>query len=69
VRDTVISLAPPNSGVLRTWTQEHAIPADDREAFVERAISVLTGLHEGNIGRYRIRPSEFSAWSEQHRSM
>jgi hypothetical protein len=68
VRDTVVSLAPPNSGILRTWTQEHAIPAEDREAFVERAISLLMGLHEGNSGRYRIRPSELSAWSDKHRS-
>lgn len=68
VRDTIVSLAPPSTRLLRTWAEEHGIPANDQEGFVERALSLLIGLHEGNMGRYRIRPAEFNAWNAAHRS-
>jgi hypothetical protein len=45
------------------WAAER-INSADRERFVEIAEAELTGLHEGNFARYRIRPSEFSAWRE-----
>lgn len=38
------------------------IPAADRAKFVEVVESEMLNLHEGNIARYRIRPSEFAAW-------
>lgn len=38
------------------------LPDDDRERFVEVAETQLMSLHEGNIARYRLRPSEFQAW-------
>lgn len=62
VRDTVALLLPPGAGRLRAWAEEHGIPQEDQEGFVERSLSLLLGLHEGNAGRYRIRPSQFSAW-------
>jgi fido (protein-threonine AMPylation protein) len=68
VRDTVISLRPPNAGLLRAWAEEHGVPGDDRDGFVERALSLLVSLHEGNTGRYRIRPSQFSEWMTRFRS-
>lgn len=37
-------------------------PEPDRSRFTEVAEAELLGLHEGNFVRYRIRPSEFSAW-------
>ncbi|WP_420963909.1 Fic family protein [Brucella sp. IR073] len=45
------------------WATER-INSADRERFVEIAEAELTGLHEGNFARYRIRPSEFSGWRE-----
>jgi hypothetical protein len=35
---------------------------EDRSRFIEMAESELAGLHEGNFARFRIRPSEFTAW-------
>lgn len=49
------------------WIQEcakqHAKPAD-QSRFVEVAETELMNLHEGNISRYRLRPSDFFAWRE-----
>jgi Fic family protein len=52
------------------WIQEcakqHAKPAD-QSRFVEVAETELMNLHEGNISRYRLRPSDFFAWRETWR--
>ena len=49
------------------WIQRHAagmVPEADRARFVEVAETELTSLHEGNIARYRLRPSEFADWKQ-----
>jgi Fic family protein/DNA-binding transcriptional ArsR family regulator len=38
------------------------LPEPDRSKFAEVVETELLGLHEGNFVRYRIKPSEFSAW-------
>ncbi len=40
----------------------------DLEQFVSMAIEDLNNLHEGNIGRYRLRISEYRAWQPLQRS-
>ena len=40
-----------------------AIAADERAKFIEVVETELGCLHGGNIARYRLRPSEFEAWS------
>jgi len=35
---------------------------EDHNRFVEVIETQLLSLHEGNIARYRLRPSEFHAW-------
>lgn len=40
------------------------IEAADRTRFIEVVETQLLSLHEGNIARYRLRPSEFHAWRE-----
>jgi hypothetical protein len=35
---------------------------DDRDHFIELVLVELADLHDGNISRFRIRPSEFEAW-------
>jgi Fic family protein len=40
------------------------IPAEDRHRFIEAVETELSGLHEGNIARYRLRPSEFKTWKQ-----
>ena len=39
-----------------------AVPEADRLRFIEVAETELLSLHEGNIARYRLRPSEYAAW-------
>jgi Fic/DOC family len=41
---------------------EKEIPEASRAQFVEVVELELRSLHEGNIARYRLRPSEFAAW-------
>lgn len=43
---------------------QERIEAPDRERFIEVVETQLLSLHEGNIARYRLRPSEFHAWRE-----
>ncbi len=43
------------------------VAADDLEDFIAMAIGELSGLHEGNLARYRLRPSEFRRWRGQRR--
>lgn len=43
---------------------QEQIDAADRERFIEVIDNQLLSLHEGNIARYRLRPSEFHAWQE-----
>ena len=37
-------------------------PVADRKRLIETVETELSGLHEGNIARYRLRPSEYHAW-------
>lgn len=39
-----------------------SIAVEDRDRFIEAVEIELRGLHEGNIARYRLRPSEFDNW-------
>lgn len=40
------------------------LPAEDRARFIEAVENSLGGLHEGNIARFRLRPSEYRKWHE-----
>jgi len=40
------------------------VPAADQARFAELIEIELMGLHEGNIARYRLRPSQYQAWRE-----
>jgi len=41
------------------------VPAEDLRRFTELALTELNGLHEGNIARFRLRPSEFREWTRR----
>ncbi len=43
--------------------RQHLPPADQHR-FVEVTETELMSLHEGNMARYRLRPSEFEAWRQ-----
>lgn len=38
------------------------VPQEDLQRFVTLAVSELANLHEGNIARFRLRPSELAQW-------
>ena len=40
------------------------IPQEDQARFIEIVETEIMSLHEGNIARYRLRPSEYHAWRE-----
>jgi len=44
------------------------VAPEDLEAIVAMAISELSGLHEGNVARYRLRLSELRRWRERQQS-
>ena len=53
------------STLLKRYTQlaqGDEVNAPDRARFVEVAETEAMSLHEGNISRYRLRPSEYDAW-------
>jgi len=43
---------------------EENIPVEERARFIEIVETELSSLHEGNIARYRLRPSEFAVWNK-----
>ena len=55
-------LTPTVEAVTRA-AREH-VPAEQLDDFVRMTINDLVNLHEGNFARFRLRPSEFHAWSE-----
>ncbi len=44
-----------------------ALPEEERARMVEIVELEIMGLHEGNIARYRLRPSQYQAWRERWR--
>jgi Fic family protein len=51
----------PTVEVIREYAKDLASPSD-RQRFCEVALQDLADLHEGNIARYGLRPSEYRAW-------
>lgn len=40
------------------------VPQEDQARFIELVETEMMSLHEGNIARYRLRPSEYQQWHE-----
>ncbi len=52
------------------FIKQHAIedvPQEDRARFIEVVETEAMSLHEGNIARYRLRPSQYQAWKKTWR--
>ena len=41
---------------------EHITSREEGERFIQTVEAELRGLHEGNIARYHVRPSEYESW-------
>ena len=55
------------AGTLIRGRADEVVPQVDRARFVEVAETEIIALHEGNIARYRLRPSEYQAWRDTWR--
>lgn len=47
--------------LVQRYARDH-VPAPDQARLIEVVETQLMSLHEGNMARYRLRPSEFEAW-------
>jgi len=65
VRDVVLGLVTSKvaSSYISKFAQEH-VAVQDQARFMEVVETEVMSLHEGNIARYRIRPSEYHIWRE-----
>ena len=48
---------------IRRRTSEN-VPQEDQARFIEVVETAVMNLHEGNIARYRLRPSQYQRWKE-----
>ena len=69
VRDLVVGRHAPRTELLRTWAEEQGIATDDVDAFTTRALTLVLGLHPGNLHRYRLRESDYEAWKDLHSTL
>jgi len=56
-----------NKTVANAYIEQQAseeMPATDQARFKQIAATELIALHEGNIARYRLRPTDYQEWSE-----
>jgi hypothetical protein len=64
VAEVVRSRLDKQAAVVYVRQTSAAVPESDRARFTEIVETELMSLHEGNIARYRIQPSEFREWRE-----
>lgn len=65
VISTIVSnVLSPKTAAERIEQAADALPEQDQKRFVETVNTELLSLHDGNFARYRIRPSQFSAWKQ-----
>ncbi len=60
---TVTAEAPIDVDTLRAAVGD-AVDASDRQTVLAIVLNELHTLHEGNMARFRVRPSEFRRWNE-----
>src|SRR6185437_891699 len=63
VRHAVREKIRPTEAALARLAKPLVSP-EDLDRFTSIALAELTDLHEGNIARFRLRPSEFKQWKE-----
>jgi len=63
VRHAVREKIRPTEAALARLAKSMVLP-EDLNRFANVALEELAGLHEGNIARFRLRPSELKQWKE-----
>lgn len=66
VQDMIRGLKGSSRSDLLTWMQER-ISSQDQSQFADVVLTELKQLHEGNLARHRLKPSELRAWQSSRR--
>lgn len=61
VKAVVTGLLPTTADAVGSIVPD-IVTEEDQDRFIALVIQELTDLHEGNISRFRIRPSEYETW-------
>lgn len=64
INGIIVDGKPPGKSLIREMASD-LVPSDDLDRFVEMTFGELLYLHEGNIVRYRLRPSDFLPWKNK----
>ncbi len=64
VRDIILKGLGQEKAVQTLRERATQLPESDRARFLEAVERELLSLHEGNLARYQLRPSEFHAWKK-----
>lgn len=66
VRSILLEKVPGKEVVkkIRGEIEAHEIPENDRDHLFGVMETEIISLHDGNVARYKVRPSEFAAWKE-----
>ena len=62
IRQIMIDALPKEQASIRISQMANDLPVTDRRRFIESVETELLGLHEGNFGRYGVRPSQYEVW-------
>ncbi len=64
VRSIILEKVPGERVVkeIRNLVQSHNIPEAEREDVFNLVENEFINLHDGNVARFKVRPSEFEAW-------
>ena len=64
VRKIICNVITNEDGYIHEWATAN-IPETNRSKFIHMVKREVAALHEGNIARFRIKPSEFNAWRKR----
>lgn len=65
VKEIVVGVFPKVAALRVIKERVSTLPKQQQARFIEVTETELQELHEGNIARFRIRPSQYRAWREQ----
>ena len=64
VKEVVCQRMGKEGAVIAIRKASQALPSNEKARFIEIVERELQSLHEGNIARYQLRPSEYVTWKE-----
>jgi hypothetical protein len=65
VREIVCNVITNKDDYILKWATVN-LPETNRSRFIDMVKREVAALHEGNIARFRIKPSEFNIWRGRH---